>query len=76
MPDAGEVALRNGRKRVQWEGNVGLLVNGYRSGDKEREIVAGIVLQQRFNLPANDATDAGGLAHCRRVVDDDLHSPL
>ena len=76
VPDAGEVTFRNGRKCVQRERGVGPLIGGYCSGNEEREVVAGIVLHQRFDLPAYDAADAGSLAHGRCVIDYQLHSPL
>ena len=76
MPDPGEVSLRDGWKGEQRQRSEGPEVTVNRAGNEEREIVTRVVVEQRFDLPAYDATDTGGLANGRRVVDDELHSPL
>ena len=57
-------------------GGGGALVAAQAPGDEEREVEAMFALRQRFDLSADDAANAGGLAHSRRVVDDKFHSPL
>ena len=76
VPDASQIAFGDSGKSVQRKRACGALLGRNRPGHKKRNVKAGIVLNQRVNLPANDAANACCLPHGRRIVDDQLHSPL
>ena len=76
VPHARQVPLREEGKRVQRQRAVRLFVLGNPSGNEKRYVIARILRNQRTDLPAYDATDARGLAHGRRVINNQLHCPL